>query len=118
MSKNPCRFRQVHFFDTFATIFYRTSCDFTTLYPDFYVLWSINTFLAFYLGMLAFLCEYNNKTLCIYPQQVQKKRYDAILKRLHSQLNKAQLNRRQYQWNIAQMEKTAAGLRESLSKKK
>ncbi|XP_068123873.1 coiled-coil domain-containing protein 122 isoform X2 [Hyperolius riggenbachi] len=49
--------------------------------------------------------------------EVQKKRYDAILKRLHSQLNNAQMNRRQYQWNIAQMEKTASGLRESLGNK-
>ncbi|XP_075706355.1 coiled-coil domain-containing protein 122 isoform X2 [Rhinoderma darwinii] len=46
--------------------------------------------------------------------EVQKKRYNAILKRLHSQLNKAQLNRSQYQWNIEQMEKTACSLRQSL----
>ncbi|KAG8586082.1 hypothetical protein GDO81_005243 [Engystomops pustulosus] len=46
--------------------------------------------------------------------EVEKKRYNAILKRLHSQLNKAELNRRQYQWNIAEMEKKASTLRQSL----
>ncbi|MEE6471118.1 hypothetical protein FKM82_009184 [Ascaphus truei] len=46
--------------------------------------------------------------------EVQNKRYDAILKRLYCQLSKAQLNKRQYQWNIEQMEKTAADLRKSL----
>ncbi|KAM4796000.1 coiled-coil domain-containing protein 122 [Rhinophrynus dorsalis] len=50
--------------------------------------------------------------------EVQKRRYDAILKRLHCQLNKAQQNRRQYQWNIKQMEKTANDLRERLGIKK
>ncbi|XP_071989144.1 coiled-coil domain-containing protein 122 isoform X2 [Engystomops pustulosus] len=40
--------------------------------------------------------------------EVEKKRYNAILKRLHSQLNKAELNRRQYQWNIAELEKKAS----------
>ncbi|XP_053312001.1 coiled-coil domain-containing protein 122 [Spea bombifrons] len=44
--------------------------------------------------------------------EVHKKRYDAILKRLHCQLNKAQLKRRQYQWDIERMEKIAADLRE------
>ncbi|XP_044140503.1 coiled-coil domain-containing protein 122 [Bufo gargarizans] len=46
--------------------------------------------------------------------EVQKKRYNAILKRLQSQLNKAQLSRRQYQWNIQEMRKTASTLRQSL----
>ncbi|KAM4702036.1 coiled-coil domain-containing protein 122 [Discoglossus pictus] len=46
--------------------------------------------------------------------EVQKKRFSAILKRLYCQLNKAQLNKRQYQWNIEQMKKTAADLRQSL----
>ncbi|KAG9492050.1 hypothetical protein GDO78_000529 [Eleutherodactylus coqui] len=46
--------------------------------------------------------------------QVQKKRYNAILKRLHSQLNKARLNSRQHQWNIEEMEKKVSGLRQSL----
>ncbi|XP_069828404.1 coiled-coil domain-containing protein 122 isoform X2 [Dendropsophus ebraccatus] len=44
--------------------------------------------------------------------QVQKKRYHAIIKRLHSQLNKAQQNRRHYQWKIEELEKTASGLRQ------
>ncbi|KAM5288432.1 coiled-coil domain-containing protein 122 [Ctenodactylus gundi] len=43
--------------------------------------------------------------------EVQHKRYDAILKRLHCQVNKLQSNRRQWQWNIQQLEKTAADLR-------
>ncbi|XP_008258225.1 coiled-coil domain-containing protein 122 isoform X2 [Oryctolagus cuniculus] len=43
--------------------------------------------------------------------EVQHKRYDAILKRLHCQVNKLQSNRRQWQWNIQQLEKTAAELR-------
>lgn len=46
--------------------------------------------------------------------EVQKKRYNAIMKRLHSQLNKAQLNRRQYRWNIEELEKTASSLMQSL----
>ncbi|CAM2096163.1 unnamed protein product [Caretta caretta] len=46
--------------------------------------------------------------------QVQNKRCDAILKRLHCQLNKLQSNRRQWQWNIQQMEKKAAELRKSV----
>ncbi|XP_056416433.1 coiled-coil domain-containing protein 122 isoform X2 [Hyla sarda] len=46
--------------------------------------------------------------------QVQKKRYNAILKRLHSQLNKAQQNKRQYQWKIEELKKTAHSLRQSL----
>ncbi|XP_075055852.1 coiled-coil domain-containing protein 122 isoform X2 [Mixophyes fleayi] len=61
-------------------------------------------------------CEEEKETHAVLRKEieVQKKRYDAILKRLHSQLNKVQLNRRQYQWNIEQMEKTASSLRESL----
>ncbi|KAM4045469.1 coiled-coil domain-containing protein 122 [Anomaloglossus baeobatrachus] len=46
--------------------------------------------------------------------EVQKKRYNAILKRLHSQINRAQLSRRQYQWNIEKMERTACSLKRSL----
>ncbi|XP_077153465.1 coiled-coil domain-containing protein 122 isoform X1 [Ranitomeya variabilis] len=46
--------------------------------------------------------------------EVQKKRYNAILKRLHSQLNQAQLSRRQHQWDIEEMEKTASSLRRRL----
>ncbi|OCT95565.1 coiled-coil domain-containing protein 122 [Xenopus laevis] len=46
--------------------------------------------------------------------EVQKRRFDAILKRLHSQINKAKMNRRQYQWQIDQMEKTATDLRQKL----
>uniref|UniRef100_A0A452GHZ0 Uncharacterized protein n=1 Tax=Gopherus agassizii TaxID=38772 RepID=A0A452GHZ0_9SAUR len=46
--------------------------------------------------------------------EVQNKRCDAILKRLHCQLNKLQLNRRQWHWNIQQMEKKAAELRKCL----
>ncbi|XP_027623248.1 coiled-coil domain-containing protein 122 isoform X1 [Tupaia chinensis] len=46
--------------------------------------------------------------------QVQHKRYDAILKRLHCQMNKLQSSRRQWQWNIQQLEKTAAELRKCI----
>ncbi|XP_042637846.1 coiled-coil domain-containing protein 122 [Orycteropus afer afer] len=46
--------------------------------------------------------------------EVQHKRYDAILKRLHCQVNKLQSNRRQWQWNIEQLEKTAAELRKHI----
>uniref|UniRef100_A0A8I5NDJ6 Coiled-coil domain containing 122 n=3 Tax=Cercopithecinae TaxID=9528 RepID=A0A8I5NDJ6_PAPAN len=46
--------------------------------------------------------------------EVQHKRYDAILKRLHCQVNKLQANRRQWQWNIQQLEKTAAELRKCI----
>ncbi|KAM8975090.1 coiled-coil domain-containing protein 122 [Pelodytes ibericus] len=49
--------------------------------------------------------------------EVQKKRYDAIVKRLHCQLNKAQQNKRQYKWNMERMEKSAADLREKLGVK-
>ncbi|XP_005409129.1 PREDICTED: coiled-coil domain-containing protein 122 [Chinchilla lanigera] len=49
--------------------------------------------------------------------EVQYKRYDAILKRLHCQVNKLQSNRRQWQWNIRQLEKTAANLRKSIGMK-
>ncbi|XP_029458791.1 coiled-coil domain-containing protein 122 [Rhinatrema bivittatum] len=45
---------------------------------------------------------------------VQNKRCDAILKRLHCQLNKIQSSQRQWHWNIQQMEKTAAELRKCL----
>ncbi|XP_063648185.1 coiled-coil domain-containing protein 122 isoform X2 [Pan troglodytes] len=46
--------------------------------------------------------------------EVQHKRYDAILKRLHCQVNKLQSSRRQWQWNIQQLEKTAAELRKCI----
>ncbi|KAE8626171.1 hypothetical protein XENTR_v10006532 [Xenopus tropicalis] len=46
--------------------------------------------------------------------EVQKKRFDAILKRLHSQINKVKMNRRHYQWQIDQMETQAMNLRQKL----
>ncbi|NWH51265.1 CC122 protein, partial [Fregata magnificens] len=46
--------------------------------------------------------------------EVQNKRYDAILKRLHCQLNKLYSNKRQWHWNIQQLEKKAAELRKCL----
>ncbi|XP_069059287.1 coiled-coil domain-containing protein 122 [Pleurodeles waltl] len=46
--------------------------------------------------------------------EVQNKRYEAILKRLHCQLNKVQLSNRQRKWNIQQMEKTVAELKKCL----
>ncbi|NXR18196.1 CC122 protein, partial [Cinclus mexicanus] len=46
--------------------------------------------------------------------EVQNKRYDAILKRLHCQLNKVHSNKRQWLWNIQQLEKKAAELRKCL----
>ncbi|NXY64437.1 CC122 protein, partial [Callaeas wilsoni] len=46
--------------------------------------------------------------------EVQNKRYDAILKRLHCQLNKVHSNKRQRYWNIQQLEKKAAELRKCL----
>ncbi|XP_027633023.2 coiled-coil domain-containing protein 122 [Falco peregrinus] len=46
--------------------------------------------------------------------EVQNKRYDAILKRLHCQLNKLRSNKRQWHWNIQQLEKKAAELRKCL----
>ncbi|NXC61242.1 CC122 protein, partial [Aleadryas rufinucha] len=46
--------------------------------------------------------------------EVQNKRYDAILKRLHCQLNKVYSNKRQWHWNIQQLEKKAAELRKRL----
>ncbi|EGV97086.1 coiled-coil domain-containing protein 122 isoform X1 [Cricetulus griseus] len=49
--------------------------------------------------------------------EVQHKRYDAILKRLHCQMSKIQLNRRKWQWNIQQLEKTAADLKKRLGVK-
>ncbi|XP_032960678.1 coiled-coil domain-containing protein 122 isoform X2 [Rhinolophus ferrumequinum] len=49
--------------------------------------------------------------------QVQHKRYGAILKRLHCQVNKLQSDRRQWQWNIQQLEKTAAELRRCIAMK-
>ncbi|CAH6824318.1 Ccdc122 [Phodopus roborovskii] len=49
--------------------------------------------------------------------QVQHKRYEAILKRLHCQVNKIQLNRRKWQWNIQQLEKTASELKKRLGVK-
>ncbi|KAF6083776.1 coiled-coil domain containing 122 [Phyllostomus discolor] len=49
--------------------------------------------------------------------EVQHKRYGAILKRLHCQVNKLQSNRRQWQWDIQQLEKTAADLRKCIAMK-
>ncbi|KAM9049952.1 coiled-coil domain-containing protein 122 isoform 2-T12 [Megaptera novaeangliae] len=49
--------------------------------------------------------------------EVQHKRYGAILKRLHCQVNKLQSKRRQWQWNIQQLEKTAAELRKCIGTK-
>ncbi|KAB0372641.1 hypothetical protein FD755_015394, partial [Muntiacus reevesi] len=49
--------------------------------------------------------------------EVQHKRYGAILKRLHCQVNKLHSNRRQWQWNIQQLEKTAAELRKRVGMK-
>ncbi|XP_064412870.1 coiled-coil domain-containing protein 122 [Latimeria chalumnae] len=46
--------------------------------------------------------------------EVQNRRCEAILKRLHCQLNKAQSNKRQWNWDIQQMEKTVSQLRRSL----
>eukprot|EP00079_Xenopus_tropicalis_P021964 XP_012813646.1 PREDICTED: coiled-coil domain-containing protein 122 [Xenopus tropicalis] len=46
--------------------------------------------------------------------EVQKKRFDAILKRLHSQINKVKMNRRHYRWQIDQMETQAMNLRQKL----
>ncbi|KAL1781127.1 hypothetical protein HispidOSU_026009, partial [Sigmodon hispidus] len=46
--------------------------------------------------------------------EVQHKRYDAILKRLHCQVNKIQLSRRKWQWNIQQLERTATELKKHL----
>ncbi|NWU96410.1 CC122 protein, partial [Upupa epops] len=46
--------------------------------------------------------------------EVQNKRYEAILKRLHCQLNKAYSSKRQWHWNIQQLEKKAAELRKCL----
>ncbi|NWY70612.1 CC122 protein, partial [Erithacus rubecula] len=46
--------------------------------------------------------------------EVQNKRYDAILKRLRCQLNKVHSNKRQWHWNIQQLEKKAAELRKCL----
>ncbi|KAM5146979.1 coiled-coil domain-containing protein 122-like [Callospermophilus lateralis] len=48
---------------------------------------------------------------------VQHKRYYAILKRLHCQVNKLQSNRKQWQWNIQQLEKNAAELRKCVGMK-
>ncbi|KAM9039510.1 coiled-coil domain-containing protein 122 isoform X1 [Sarcophilus harrisii] len=49
--------------------------------------------------------------------EVQNKRYDAILKRLHCQVNKLQAKRRQWQWNIQQMEKRVEELRRCIGMK-
>ncbi|XP_075419147.1 coiled-coil domain-containing protein 122 isoform X1 [Tenrec ecaudatus] len=46
--------------------------------------------------------------------EVQHKRYDAILKRLHCQVNKLRSNRRQWQWSIQQLENAAAELRKRI----
>lgn len=57
-----------------------------------------------------------NKKVLLYLQ-VQHKRYEAVLKRLHCQVNKLQSNRRHWQWNIQQLEKTAAELRKCIGTK-
>uniref|UniRef100_A0A674J9W5 Coiled-coil domain containing 122 n=1 Tax=Terrapene triunguis TaxID=2587831 RepID=A0A674J9W5_9SAUR len=57
--------------------------------------------------------EIEKSKIVLSQLQVQNKRSDAILKRLHCQLNKLQSNRRQWHWNIQQMEKKAAELRKS-----
>ncbi|XP_060247450.1 coiled-coil domain-containing protein 122 isoform X1 [Meriones unguiculatus] len=49
--------------------------------------------------------------------EVQHKRYDAILKRLHCQVDKIQLNRRKWQQNIEQLKKTAAELKKRIGVK-
>uniref|UniRef100_A0A8C0J4V8 Coiled-coil domain containing 122 n=1 Tax=Chelonoidis abingdonii TaxID=106734 RepID=A0A8C0J4V8_CHEAB len=59
--------------------------------------------------------EIEKSKIVLSQLQVQNKRCDAILKRLHCQLNKLQSNRRQWHWNIQQMEKKAAELRKLLS---
>ncbi|XP_076728322.1 coiled-coil domain-containing protein 122-like [Callospermophilus lateralis] len=59
--------------------------------------------------------ERNKKVL--FNLQVQHKRYYAILKRLHCQVNKLQSNRKQWQWNIQQLEKNAAELRKCVGMK-
>ncbi|XP_072850882.2 coiled-coil domain-containing protein 122 isoform X1 [Pogona vitticeps] len=46
--------------------------------------------------------------------EVQNKRYEAILKRLHCQVNRLQSSKRQHQWNILQMEEKAVELRKLL----
>uniref|UniRef100_UPI00398F611E coiled-coil domain-containing protein 122 isoform X1 n=1 Tax=Pristiophorus japonicus TaxID=55135 RepID=UPI00398F611E len=46
--------------------------------------------------------------------EVQNKRCEAILKRLYCQLNKVQSHKRQLTWDMEQMEKTAAYLRQCL----
>ncbi|XP_066562739.1 coiled-coil domain-containing protein 122 isoform X2 [Amia ocellicauda] len=63
-----------------------------------------------------------DKTVCIVKEQgihtqlkkdieIQNRRCEAILKRLHCQLNKAQSNKRQLIWDIHQMEKKIEDLR-------
>lgn len=49
--------------------------------------------------------------------EVQHKRYDAILKRLHCQVHRTQLNRRKWQWSIQHLEKTAAELKTRIREK-
>uniref|UniRef100_A0A8D0EBL3 Coiled-coil domain containing 122 n=1 Tax=Salvator merianae TaxID=96440 RepID=A0A8D0EBL3_SALMN len=46
--------------------------------------------------------------------EVQNKRYEAILKRLHCQVNKMESSNRQWHWNIQQMEEKVAKLRKLL----
>ncbi|XP_062982030.1 coiled-coil domain-containing protein 122 [Elgaria multicarinata webbii] len=46
--------------------------------------------------------------------EVQNKRYEAILKRLHCQVNKLQSSKRQWHWNIQQMEEKAVELKKLL----
>uniref|UniRef100_A0A8C4XMG5 Coiled-coil domain-containing protein 122 n=1 Tax=Falco tinnunculus TaxID=100819 RepID=A0A8C4XMG5_FALTI len=58
--------------------------------------------------------EIENSKTVLFQLQVQNKRYDAILKRLHCQLNKLRSNKRQWHWNIQQLEKKAAELRKCL----
>ncbi|XP_041127488.1 coiled-coil domain-containing protein 122-like [Polyodon spathula] len=67
----------------------------------------------------------NKKIACIVKEQevhiqlkkeveMQNRRCDAILKHLHCQLNKTQSNKRQWNWDIQQMERKVAQLRKCL----
>ncbi|KAJ7324530.1 hypothetical protein JRQ81_017550 [Phrynocephalus forsythii] len=59
-------------------------------------------------------CEKDNHARLQKETEVQKKRYEAILKRLHCQVNKLQYTKRQHQWNIQQLEEKAAECRKLL----
>ncbi|MGH0173602.1 UNVERIFIED_CONTAM: hypothetical protein FKN15_065584 [Acipenser sinensis] len=67
----------------------------------------------------------NKKIACLVKEQevhiqlkkeveMQNRRCEAILKRLHCQLNKTQSNKRQWNWDIQQMERKVAELRKCL----